>query len=80
MYLTVIHPGDKNAAFHRGGGYDHGGMYQMMSAARFFKVCSLCYSVVPTTLGVPPHHAQLVHIYITDAGFISLYSASHSSL
>ena len=66
MYLTVIHPTVKNAPFHRGGGYDHGGMYQIMSAARVLKVCSLCYSVVPTIWGVPPLTTQNWCIYNLD--------------
>ena len=49
----------------QGGGYDHGGMYQIMSAARVLKVCSLCYSVLPTIWGVPPSPRKTgAYIYI----------------
>ena len=46
-------------------GCDHGRKDEIMYAVRALKVCSLCYSVVPTIWGGPPlHHAKLVQEYL----------------
>ena len=56
MYLFVIRPRVKNAPFHRGRGDDHGGacfvLPMAMYPVRVLKVCSFCYTVVPS--GAPP--------------------------
>ena len=92
VYLSVVHPGVKNAPFHSRGGGDHGctglinhsGMYQRMYAARVLNICSLCYSAVPTIGGVPPSPRK-TGAYIYNGSLMNLddrhqYSCPRSQL
>ena len=66
----------------QGGGYDHGGMCQIMSAARVLKVCSLCYSVVPTVWGGPPLTTQnwCIYTYILDISSLRILQGGNTGV